>query len=468
MKKIKRNLVLFFLALIGVAPVSASFDSFKVPSSSSIRKEILDDWLLSSLEELRTKAPEIHRNETGQEFQVRLEETDDFFAVIIAPKVEAEVEVYTENGMEVRMADEYPADSSGSWVLIKDSKTGQIEKIKMYFSANSNMYIQFSPEKTALGKESKKTLGDFIIDDLYACKGVKIGIPVEFLYTTSFRDVFLMTEKTFPWKYADCQKGQFHSKFQMIGVIRKNMGRFVYLEDSCFDEKGELINISDGQKKNLQGEEIENLKDKLPLDDAGFLKWVIDGLVIPVAGNGLYRQPLVVQTMKYNSVGLGGILDEKIDLSFTLDWCRNLAAAAFSLSSGRNYFWNEAGVDVNIEPFSSVVCDEGNSQTPGYIKNSGYKISILPALLQVLASLEPSYCYLAAVKTSFREQDLPEFFAFNKCALLLPFYDDSGLFNCVVFEGGKEFTLKSFIESNENAFVHLSRVLASSKFYPEP
>ena len=27
-------------------------------------------------------------------------------------------------------------------------------------------YIQFSPEKTALGKNSKKTLGDFIIDDL--------------------------------------------------------------------------------------------------------------------------------------------------------------------------------------------------------------------------------------------------------------------------------------------------------------
>ena len=176
MKKIKRNLVLFFLALVGVAPVSASFDSFKVPSSSSIRKEILDDWLLPSLDELRTKAPEIHRNETGQEFQVRLEETDGFFAVIIAPKVEGEVEVYTENGVEVRVEDEYPADSSGSWVLIKNSKTGQIEKIKMYFTTSSNMYIQFSPEKTALGKNSKKTLGDFIIDDLYACKGVKIGL----------------------------------------------------------------------------------------------------------------------------------------------------------------------------------------------------------------------------------------------------------------------------------------------------
>lgn len=433
-----------------------------VPDSTQIRRECAQRWFFEDLNVLRQQRVELHSNEIGQEFQIRLEETDSSFAVIVAPKMLLETDFYTQNGIERRTVDDFPGDACGAWILFRNSISGNGEKLRIYFSANSSEYIEFEPDEN-------KTLADFVICGLYAAKGVTVGIPFEKLYEASFQQILLLTEQLLPWNYADIQKGQFDSKLQMIGVIRKNSGRIFYSADSCYDENGESIWISSGKKHSSEDFLIKTeIENPLFLDSAGFLKWIVDGLVVPVNGSFLYRDPLMVKTVSYETTGRNGVLGQTMDISFTLDWCRNLSAACLSVKSHKKYMWNEANMDVQLDPFASEVSDDAASQVTGFIKNSGYAVKTLKPLLYVLASTEPAYFYLAAVKRPVKEvYGNAENFIFDQCAAIFPMYDKDGRFACVIFENGRELTLNEFVSKYEGSFVHLSRVLSEKEFYPQ-
>lgn len=437
-----------------------------VPDSTQIRRECAKRWFSEDLDVLRQNRIELHSNELGQEFQIRLEETDSSFAIIVAPKMLLETDFYTENGIERRTVDDFPGDACGAWILFRNSDSGKGEKLRIYFSANSSEYVEFEADEN-------KTLADFVICGLYAAKGVPVGIPFEKLYEASFQQILLLTEHLLPWNYADSQKGQFDSKLQMIGVIRKNLGRIFYTADTCYNENGESIWISSGKKHSSDDfkdftvqTEIEN---PLFVDSAGFLKWIVDGLVVPFNGSFLYRDPLMVKTVNYELTGRNGILGQTMDISFTLDWCRNLSAACLSVKSSKKYMWNEANMDVQLDPFASEVAENAAaSQITGFIKDSGYSVENLKPLLYVLASTEPSYFYLAAIKRPVKEvYGNAENFIFDQCAAIFPMYDKDGKFACVVFENGRELTLNQFVSKYEGCFVNLSRVLSEKEFYPQ-
>ncbi len=459
----KRTVIFISLLVTGLSFCFADFNSFNIPDSTEIRLSVAESWFYDDVSDLREKRAELRKNKIGQNFQIRMEETESSFAVIVAPQMKLDVDLYTEHGVVQQTLDQYPGDACGSWELIRNIRTGKPERIRVYFSNNNEMYIQFSPDYESTN--GNKTLADFVICGLYASRAVPLGIPFETLYTASFQDILRITGNSLPWKYADTQKGQFSSKMQMIGVLRKNQGRIVYLENSCYDENGKLIYISDGNPREIELD--ENTKDKILVDQFGYLKWIVDGLVEPVAGSKLYRNPLMVKTQEFNPVGLKGVRENTEDLSFSLDWCRNLAAAAVSIRTHRNYLWSEAGADVTIEPFSAEVTNQGITQTAGYLNNSGYQIEKLKPLLYVLASTEPTYCYLAAVKRPVKDGKNPEFFKFDQCAVIFPVYNENGQFLCTVFENGKELSLKDFTTKYKGCFVHLSRVLTESRFFPE-
>lgn len=455
----KKVLLLSTVFIFAISSLTADFNRMGIPDSAEIRRSCAESWFYDDVKDLREKRSELRKNALGQEFQIRLEEAGSSFAVVIAPQMKLDVDFYTENGIERRTVDDYPGDAAGAWLLVRNALTGRPEQIKVYFTADSSVYIQLTPQ-------NNKTLADFVIEGLYAARGVPVGVPFENLYTASFQDIISLTEKSLPWQYANTQKGQYQSKLQMIGVIRKNLGRIAYMDDTCYDENGQLVYISDGSRRKIESN-IDFSKMVL-VDQCGFLKWVVDGLVEPLTGSKLYLKPLRVKTVEYDPLGLNGVLDQKENLSFTLDWCRNLAAAHVSIRTKRNYMWNESGTDVSIEPFGSEVSSEGLSQAAGYIKNTGYKISALRPVLYVLAATEPAFGYLAAIKRPLRNNSKdPEFFKFDECAVIFPFFDENGRFSCVIFENGRELTLNAFISKYSGCFVHLSRFLTETRFFPD-
>jgi len=453
---------LIFAALIAslLAPLGAEYNRLGVPDSTEIRKSIKDAWLTADLSAVRQNRTQVRYNPAGQKFQVRLEETENTFAVIVCPEVMMDVDLFTENGIERQTMAQYLGDGCGSWLLVRDSISQKPVQIRVYFTNNSDVYAQFSPDRNI-------TLADFVVGGCFAARSVPLGVPFEKLYTASFADLLKWTEKTLPWNYAKIMPGQYHDLLQMIGVIRKNLTRITYAYDAAYDENQNPVRISDGQKREI--DEVEKATGKLSLSDAGFVKWVVDGLVEPQTGSGCYLNPLVQPTVEYDPLSYAGHQNQFESISFTLDWVRNLAAARLSAQTRKNYSWENAGVDVKVEPFSAEVTEKGIAQTAGYVPNSGYQIAKLKPVLYTLAVTEPTYFYLAAVRRRYVDPEgkNPELYKFDRTAVLFPYFDSNGRFTCVVFENGTEVPFSTFVAKYKNSFVHMTRVLASREFYPQ-
>lgn len=453
----------FFLMFLFIAafPLAAEHNRLGVPDSSEIRAAAAERWFYADLEVLRENRTELRRNPVGQNFQIRLEENDLYYSVIVAPETFLTVDFYTENGMKRDTVSEYPADAAGSWIFMRDSRTGKPVHIRYYFAADSDVYVQFYPNKG----DVKKSLADFVINGCFAARGVPCGVPFESFYTASFSDVLTFTGKSLPWKYSDVHPEQFHGTLQMIGVIRKNLKRIRSEWDACYNEDGKPVKISDGKKRVVPAD--EEAEKKLSLSSAGFVKWIVDGIIEPMAGSLTFLDPLLRPTVKYNPVGSKGIKNEKENVNFTLDWTRNLAAARLSIQTRKKYLYEESGVDVNIEPFSAEVSASGINSVAGYLKNTGYDIKRLRPVMYVLGVTEPTYFYLAAVKRRIPASgNKPEYYVFDQTAVIFPFFDKNRQFGCVVFEDGEELTLAQFVNRYPDSYVHLTRVLSTDRFFP--
>mgnify|MGYP007069857626 FL=1 len=459
-------------------PLFAEYNRLNVPDSAEIRAGLVSRWFTAPLEQVRETRSELHENNIGMTFQVRMEETSAHFAIIVAPAVEQQVDVYTEKGIEHRTSEAYPGDACGSWVLFRDSASGQSISLVWYITQNNDVYVRFTPDRNT-------ARADFIIDGCMASRGVPTGIPFEKLYTLSLAGLLRLTENTLPWQYADIQPGQYHDSLQMIGVIRKNLERIVPTPDAAYDENGKPVKISDGKSRTVSDEEVQ--KKQLSLSDAGFVKWIIDGLVEPLTGSGTYLLPLVRSTVDLHPVSYAGIVNSgRNDIEgeatyFMLDWNRNLSAARLSAQTKKTYLYNNSGMDVTVEPFNGVLSLRAQSsageravaapevaQVVGFVENSGYQIARLRALLYTLAVTQPTYCYLAAVRRLYPASGkTPEIYKFDHTAIIFPYFTPQGIFRCVVFEDGKEIGFSEFVTKYKNSFVYLSRVLASRNFYPQ-
>ena len=454
------SLFFAFSIFIGVPSFSEN-NRLGVPDSSDIRKIIAENWFEESLSQVRDNHTELRSNSIGQVFQVRLEETRDIFSIIVAPETQLPVDLYTQDGIEHTVVSKYPADVAGSWILMRDSTTGKPLRIRYYFAADSDVYVQFSPSGT-------KSLADFVIDGCFASRGVQIGVSFDYFYTASFASVLSLTEKTLPWKYTEIHPQQYHANLVMVNGIHKNLERIKQVDNGGYDEKNEPVFVfgkNTGKPRKVDDEDVKN--GILTMNHSGFLKWIVDGLINQISGSSTYVAPLLRPTVSLNPIGASGIKSQNENLFYSLDWTRNLAAAKLSIQTGKNYLYEESGVDVKIEPFSAEVSAKGINSVAGYIKNTGYEIKHLKPLMYVLGVSNPTYFYLAAVRRTVVPSDgSPEFKVFDSSAVIFPYFDKDGQFGCTVFENGTELTLAQFCKKYPNSFIHLTRVLSSDRFNP--
>lgn len=455
MKKLNGKIFIGLFLLLLAAPVFADYNSWGIPDSSEIRKGLKERWFEASLEDVRMNLPEIYDNDAGQKFQVRLEESDTTYMIFVAPCATINVKVYSNKGMSYEQQEIYPGEAPGSWVLVRDKKTNKPIRIRWYFSVDSDIYVQFTPY-------GRTAVADLLIYGNYASKGASTGIPFDKLYEISFADVMKMTSISLPWKYVTVDGDKFGSVLQMAGMIQKNLGRVMFVQNAMYDEDGKLIQITNGKAFDTENQDPA----KLYLSSAGFVKWIADGLVEPIAGTKLKRAPLVKETVTVKENGYQGVLSQKYNLFFALDWIRNLAAAITSVNNGKVYMYNEAGTDVTINPFAATISGAGTVNTVTFIEDTGYNVSVLKSLLYVLAATESGNFYFGAI----RETDktiTPEIKVFNDCVAFFPYFSSNGSFGCFVYMNGKQISLDDFCMIYPDAYIYLTRARASKDFYPE-
>ena len=452
-----KKLLCLITALCLTLPFFAAYNRLGIPDSSEIRKGLEERWFTAPLSEIRMNQPEIRANDNGEKFQIRLEENDSTFNVFVSPRALVKVNVFSDKGMYTEEQELYPGDAAGSWVLIRDKRSGKALRIRYYFLKNSEVFIQFTPQ-------GKTALADLVIYGNYAARGVPTGMSFEKFYSASFDDVMNITETKLPWNYVLIDTDMYQSMKQMCAVIRERLPSITLVQDAMYDEKNELVHISTGKKfENI--EKSDKSEEKLLLSSAGFVKWIADGLVEPVSGGILMREPLIKETVSVKDNGRQGVLSQKYDLFFALNWVRNLASAVVSVYSGKTYLFNQSGVDVTVNPFASSITEKGVANTVTFVENSGYTVRVLNSLLYVLAATEPGTLYFGAIRGADRTVS-PEIMAFNECVAFFPYFQDDGAFACAVFMNGREMSLENFLYYYDEDFVYLTRVKSSERFYP--
>lgn len=452
-----KKLLCLITALCISFPFYAAYNRLGIPDSSEIRSGLEEHWFVAPLSEVRANAPEIRANDNGEKFQIRLEENDTTFNIFVAPRAVVKVNVFSDKGMYTEEQELYPGDVAGSWVLIRDKRNGKALRIRYYFLKNSEVFIQFTPQ-------GKIALADLVIFGHYAARGVPTGMPFEKFYSASFEDVMTITETKLPWNYVLSDPKMYHSMKQMCAVIREKLPSITSVADAMYDENNELVHISTGKKFD-KAEKSDVSEKNLLLSSAGFVKWIADGLVEPVSGGMIMRDPLIKETVQVKDNGRQGILSQKYDLFFSLNWVRNLASAVVSVYAGKTYLFNQSGVDVTVNPFASSITEKGVANTVTFVENSGYTVAVLNSLLYVLASTEPGTLYFGAIRGRDRTVS-PEIMAFNECVAFFPYFQDDGGFACNVFMNGREMTLENFCYYYADDFVYLTRVKSSERFFP--
>lgn len=435
----------------------AAYNRLGIPDSSEIRNGLEELWFTAPLSEVRMNQPEIRANDNGEKFQIRLEENDSTFNIFVAPHAVIKVNVFSDKGMYTEEQEVYPGDAAGSWVLIRDKHTGKPIRIRYYFLKNSEVFLQFTPQ-------GKIALADLVIFGNYAARGVPTGMPFDKFYSASFEDVMNITETKLPWNYVLIDTKMYQGIKQMCAVIQEKLPYISLVDDAMYDETGELVHISTG-KKFEKSEKTADSEKKLLLSSAGFVKWIADGLVEPMSGGLLKRDPLIKETVEVKDNGRQGILSQKYDLFFSLNWVRNLASAVVSVYAGKTYLFNQSGVDVTINPFASSITEKGVANTVTFVENSGYTVAVLRSLLYVLAATEPGNLYFGAIRGTDRTIT-PEIMAFNECVAFFPYFQDDGAFACNVFMNGRKMTLEDFCYFYSEDFVYLTRAKSSERFFP--
>ena len=472
-----RNSIHTFVRLCGIAvaflaalPVSADYNRMGIPDSSEIRRDINERWLSAPLSYIRGARPEIQVDSAGTAFQIRLEENDAEFAIVVAPQVVTELSVQENSFARSQMSVDYPAGAPGGWILYRSKETGKATKVRYYFCADSDVYIQFYPS-------GNRTLGDMVIFGFYAARGVPVGLPFASFYTASFEDVSRWTARTLPWEKTDIEPGLYANSTRLIAVIRSYLPHIRHVADSAYDENGNPVYVSTGKPRkelvdrDIFGNELPSDPQQVTVNGFGFLKWIADGLVRPLSGSGIKIAALTEPTNSYNPTGLQGNLERSYSLAAALDWTRNLSAQILSARTGRDYSNRNTGTDVTVNPFSAEIKDGRLINSAGYLQETGYQVDSLKAMLYVLAVTEPDTFYFGAIKergaiAKEGAGTAADVLVFDRCAAFFPYFDSNARFRCAVFMDGRELSFEQFVSTFSGSFVHLSRIKSSDMFYP--
>ena len=302
------------------------------------------------------------------------------------------------------------------------------------------------------------------------CKDIAIGVPFETLYHISLSRLKELTQAIIPWDLFNPPR--YNSPVKAMSRIVENLQyRLVPLKDGCFDHNGKPVHISNSQPQTeleiTTAMNIDQIRSEVigGVDSAGFAKWIIDGMVRPVAGQGTVIESLKRATEAPKTHFTKPYLDTE-NVFFGLDWIRNLGAAALSLNLNRTVYPDSAGLDVADCPFALTdavaVVGTGNTVTKqpaflGYQQYAGYQTAYLLPLLYYRAIVEPDHFYLACISTMPSATELRRY---DRIAVFFPYFDGWGEFHLDIYEDGIQVPVDEFIEKNKDAYAALVRVRA--------
>lgn len=399
------------------------------PETARVRRIAETRWLQDAWSAVAARTPETVTDEFGfrAEFSCAVDSGTSRLTVFVRP----------ENAHGIQ----------GEWRLIRSPDAGRNEEIRIFPVDDENIFLSLTPDPS----DSGKSLLAVSVYGLFLREGIPLGVPFTALLTMPLTEIIRMTQDTAPWALFRPDPAGSRDSRLIARAIRENLSVLFYADDGALDENGRPVHIEDLSPQDTPPEGTVG-----GVNCSGFVKWIIDGIIRPAAGNGLFIGPLKTSTSNPGSHFTEPHRETR-DLFFGLDWCRNLAAAVVSLQRGETILPAESGTDVTVSPFSG-----GN----GYYEDAGYPVAELLPLLYTLAVQEPGCFYLGALN---RLRGDPPLRQYHHVAALFPYFTAGGRFAVAVFESAVETGAGTFLARNRDAFIHLSRVPLpeAERFFPQ-
>jgi len=443
--------LLFLLLLCGAFFLYAQdLPTTQIEDDSLLRLEIASSWFTELPLNLLGKEPELYTLRGGSRIQVRLErsaQNRDEFAVVLARE---------RNGI-------FPGWAQGSWVLTRrwdNDESGQ--RIRYFPRSDANVYVQFRP------LSDDRSQMDVVLYDAHDKQSLPIPLPFPRLVILPVEDAFAVAGSRFPRRYFDPEPGLYRDVRAFAAEVRERLTDLVYVDDGAMDEDGNFVFIENFRLQN-------ELSPWAGFNCSGFAKWVIDGILRPITGK---RLPIAGLKAPFTDRSGSSIepWEESRDPFFGLDWIRNLAAEALAMLRSPNVTsLNE--IEVQASPFAQIIVRQGTERLirpyQGFLENAGFATEGLIPLLYTLAIDEPGRIFLAAVNDEFgapvtaeNPRGLPRLRQFYHIGVLVPYFNDQGIFQVAVFESAAETSIARFRNRYPGQFVNLVRVPVEDRFDP--
>ena len=439
-------------ALVLTAPLfSLDLPIGKIVDDSALRMSVAGSWLAESPGRALAKRPALYTLDGGGRVQIRAEEGQDEFMIILARELAG-------SGVA---GGYFPGWAQGSWILTRRKDSGAASRIRVFLRSDPYTYVQFRPFT------ADKCQMDVVVYDAYLVQSLPLPVSFERLYTMPVAEALSLAGVKFPRRYFEPNKDDYQAQRRFIEQIRERLSELQFADDGAIDQSGEYVYI-------------ETLQPQQPaasagLNCSGFAKWLVDGILRPVTGERLAIPPLKAP---YGSRGSSftALWEAERDPFFGLDWIRNLASTVRTTLRSTSYGGLEE-IEIRADPFSQVILrDKSGSSVrayPGFLENSGYGIEGLHPLLYTLAIDDPAAFYLAAVNTEMgpptteaNPRGSPRMRQYFHIAALVPFFNEHGVFQIAVFESAEETSFNAFKTRYPGHQVNLVRVLMERQFDP--
>jgi hypothetical protein len=329
----------------------------------------------------------------------------------------------------------------------------------VFLRSDPYTYVQFRP------LSADKCQMDVVVYDAYIQRSLPLPVPLERLYTMPVEEVLRLAGEKFPRRYFEPDPADYRDVRNFILQVRNRLPELTFVDDGAIDENGNYVYIDTLESQDQPG----------GLNCSGFAKWVVDGLLRPFTGE---RLPIVPLKEPFGQRGSSFTEPwETIrDPFFGLDWTRQLASRAMAALRSPAYGGLDE-IEVQRQPFSQVIVREQNASAirsyPGFLKDAGYGFEGLHPLLYTLAIDEPGRVYLASVNTETGPpvtpdnlRGRPRMRQFFHLAVLVPFFNEYGTFQVVVFESAGETSFTHFKTRYPSHAVNLVRIPVEPSFDP--
>lgn len=331
--------------------------------------------------------------------------------------------------------DSFDFVSSGTCIIKRNIKNGQIEQIKIFLRKSKDTYIKITEDKG-------KTLFEMMFYGSNIYRDIILPVSLEEIIVSPFERIVELSEYMVDWSFLR-NTYDFEENRKLKNISFKITDRLKNLndsEDGAQDENGNFIFIETMNRQN----------GTTGFNCSGFVKWICDGLYYASE-----RKLMDVETLKRKNIDkratlLNSILEEERDPYFGLDWTRNIAIKISELNYEDSSKTDPGKVDLRDYPFSR------------YIHDRGYQVSDLKSILCYSAKKDPGYFYLASVNGDFGTS--PVLRQHFHVAALFPVFSSDGEFAPSVFERNRKTDIDDFIERYRNSYIHLVKIKADNAF----